>query len=33
MPFDFAAQRPRRITDEERAFLEEYRDDKEAVAA
>ncbi len=33
VPFDFAAQRPRRITDEERAFLEEYRDDKEAVAA
>jgi acyl-CoA thioester hydrolase len=34
VPFDFQAQRPRRITDEERAFLEEYRDDdKEAVAA
>ncbi|MFH9858324.1 acyl-CoA thioesterase [Streptomyces sp. NPDC017202] len=34
VPFDFAAQRPRRITDEEREFLEEYRDDdKEAVAA
>ncbi|MFF9058315.1 acyl-CoA thioesterase [Streptomyces sp. NPDC101213] len=34
VPFDFAAQRPRRITEEEREFLEEYRDDdKEAVAA
>ncbi|MEV6613883.1 thioesterase family protein [Streptomyces sp. NPDC051051] len=34
VPFDFATQRPRRITDEEREFLEEYRDDdKEAVAA
>jgi acyl-CoA thioester hydrolase len=34
VPFDFAAQRPRRLTDEEREFLEEYRDDdKEAVAA
>ncbi len=36
VPFDFEAQRPRRITAEERAFLEEYRDgaDKtEAVAA
>jgi acyl-CoA thioester hydrolase len=34
VPFDFEAQRPRRLTDEERAFLEEYRDDdKEAVAA
>lgn len=27
VPFDFEAQRPRRITAEERAFLEEYRDD------
>ncbi len=34
VPFDFATQRPRRITAEEREFLEEYRDDKaEAVAA
>lgn len=34
VPFDFEAQRPRRITAEERAFLEEYRDDdEEAVAA
>ena len=35
VPFDFAAQRPRRITTEEREFLEEYRDDdeEEAVAA
>ncbi|MDX3666805.1 acyl-CoA thioesterase [Streptomyces europaeiscabiei] len=34
VPFDFATQRPRRITAEERAFLEEYRDDEEeAVAA
>jgi acyl-CoA thioester hydrolase len=42
VPFDFEAQRPRRITDEEREFLEEYRDDagveadaaeEEAVAA
>ncbi|MFJ2603717.1 acyl-CoA thioesterase [Streptomyces sp. NPDC091279] len=34
VPFDFAAQRPRRITAEEREFLAEYRDDKEeAVAA
>ncbi|MFG2132369.1 acyl-CoA thioesterase [Streptomyces sp. NPDC048751] len=34
VPFDFEAQRPRRITAEEREFLEEYRDDdKEAVAA
>jgi acyl-CoA thioester hydrolase len=33
-PFDFEAQRPRRITAEEREFLEEYRDDEEeAVAA
>ncbi|MBO1334057.1 thioesterase family protein [Streptomyces sp. VRA16 Mangrove soil] len=27
VPFDFEAQRPRRITAEEREFLEEYRDD------
>jgi acyl-CoA thioester hydrolase len=35
VPFDFEAQRPRRITAAEREFLEEYRDDheKEAVAA
>lgn len=35
VPFDFKTQRPRRITSEEREFLEEYRDDdeEEAVAA
>ncbi|MFG2571306.1 acyl-CoA thioesterase [Streptomyces sp. NPDC048481] len=39
VPFDFEAERPRRLTDEEREFLSEYRDDddqkagKEAVAA
>ncbi|MYS43371.1 acyl-CoA thioesterase [Streptomyces sp. SID5998] len=36
VPFDFEAQRPRRITVEEREFLQEYRDDEdeeEAVAA
>ncbi|GHJ98926.1 acyl-CoA thioesterase [Streptomyces sp. NPDC003753] len=34
VPFDFEAQRPRRITAEERAFLEDYRDhEEEAVAA
>jgi acyl-CoA thioester hydrolase len=34
VPFDFKAQRPRRLTAEEREFLAEYRDDKdEAVAA
>ena len=34
VPFDFAEQRPRRITAEEREFLQEYRDDaEEAVAA
>ncbi|MFF4542932.1 acyl-CoA thioesterase [Streptomyces sp. NPDC001435] len=39
VPFDFQAQRPRRITAEEREFLQEYTDDKaadseeEAVAA
>ncbi len=29
VPFDFEAQRPRRITAEEREFLEEYTDAKE----
>ncbi|KUN82115.1 acyl-CoA thioesterase [Streptomyces griseoruber] len=34
VPFDFEAQRPRRLTTEEREFLAEYRDDaEEAVAA
>ncbi len=34
VPFDFSTQRPRRITSEEREFLEGYRDDEEeAVAA
>ncbi|KOV58306.1 acyl-CoA thioesterase [Streptomyces sp. MMG1121] len=34
VPFDFETQRPRRITREERDFLEEYADDAgEAVAA
>lgn len=35
VPFDFEAQRPRRITEEEREFLSEYTDDdeEEAVAA
>jgi acyl-CoA thioester hydrolase len=34
VPFDFEQQRPRRITAEEREFLEEYVDDEEeAVAA
>lgn len=35
VPFDFAAQRPRRITEEEREFLQEYteNDEAEAVAA
>jgi acyl-CoA thioester hydrolase len=34
VPFDFEQQRPRRITAEERDFLESYRDDAdEAVAA
>jgi acyl-CoA thioester hydrolase len=34
VPFDFDLQRPRRITAEERDFLESYRDDEdEAVAA
>ncbi|MFD7402522.1 acyl-CoA thioesterase [Streptomyces sp. NPDC059866] len=30
VPFDFEAQRPRRITAEEREFLEEYMDDVDA---
>jgi acyl-CoA thioester hydrolase len=33
VPFDFEHERPRRLTDEEREFLSEYRDDDEAVAA
>ncbi|MDX5566345.1 thioesterase family protein [Streptomyces sp. ID05-04B] len=35
VPFDFSTQRPRRITAEERLFLEEYQDDDadKAVAA
>ncbi|WP_086560164.1 acyl-CoA thioesterase [Streptomyces africanus] len=35
VPFDFEAQRPRRLTPEEREFLREYTDDdeEEAVAA
>ncbi|KPI28947.1 thioesterase superfamily protein [Actinobacteria bacterium OV320] len=34
VPFDFEAQRPRRLTAEERDFLAEYRDDdEEAVVA
>ncbi|MFF4014397.1 acyl-CoA thioesterase [Streptomyces sp. NPDC001843] len=34
VPFDFEAQRPRRITEEEREFLQGYADDEEeAVAA
>ncbi|MGQ4350794.1 acyl-CoA thioesterase [Streptomyces sp. SAS_275] len=34
VPFDFEQQRPRRITSDERDFLESYRDDAdEAVAA
>jgi len=34
VPFDFEAQRPRRITQEEREFLQGYMDDEEeAVAA
>jgi acyl-CoA thioester hydrolase len=35
VPFDFEAQRPRRLTSEEREFLREYMDDdeEEAVAA
>jgi acyl-CoA thioester hydrolase len=33
VPFDFEEQRPRRITAEERAFLQEYRDDEEGAVA
>ncbi len=33
VPFDFAAQRPRRITAEERDFLHEYTDDADEGAA
>ncbi|MFD5742360.1 acyl-CoA thioesterase [Streptomyces massasporeus] len=33
VPFDFEAQRPRRITAEEREFLREYMDDAEEEAA
>ncbi|MFK4146386.1 acyl-CoA thioesterase [Streptomyces sp. NPDC004065] len=36
VPFDFEAQRPRRITEEEREFLQQYTDEageEEAVAA
>lgn len=34
VPFDFEAQRPRRITEEEREFLREYMEhEEEAVAA
>jgi acyl-CoA thioester hydrolase len=29
-PFDFAHQRPRRLTEGERSFLEKYRDDEAA---
>jgi acyl-CoA thioester hydrolase len=32
VPFDFEAQRPRRITEEERKFLQEYMEDDEAEA-
>ncbi|NEY34506.1 acyl-CoA thioesterase [Streptomyces sp. PRKS01-65] len=32
VPFDFEAQRPRRITEEEREFLQEYMEDDEAEA-
>lgn len=32
VPFDFEAQRPRRITEEEREFLEEYTDDADEKA-
>jgi acyl-CoA thioester hydrolase len=32
VPFDFEAQRPRRITAEEREFLQEYMDDADAAA-
>ncbi|NEB76687.1 acyl-CoA thioesterase [Streptomyces sp. SID14478] len=33
VPFDFEAQRPRRITAEEKSFLEEYRDDGDGAGA
>ncbi|MFI5659266.1 acyl-CoA thioesterase [Streptomyces sp. NPDC051684] len=33
VPFDFEAQRPRRITAEEREFLGEYRDDADRAEA
>ncbi|MEU1029757.1 thioesterase family protein [Streptomyces mirabilis] len=33
VPFDFATQRPRRITAEEREFLESYRDNVDEVVA
>ncbi|MEV5429246.1 thioesterase family protein [Streptomyces sp. NPDC052701] len=33
VPFDFEAQRPRRITEEEREFLREYMDDADADGA
>ncbi|MFZ3557614.1 MULTISPECIES: acyl-CoA thioesterase [unclassified Streptomyces] len=33
VPFDFEAQRPRRITAEEREFLDEYRDDADRTEA
>ncbi|AQS69551.1 thioesterase family protein [Streptomyces pactum] len=33
VPFDFETQRPRRITAEEREFLQEYTDDKEGAVA
>jgi acyl-CoA thioester hydrolase len=33
VPFDFEAQRPRRITAEEREFLTEYMDDEEEAVA
>lgn len=33
VPFDFEAQRPRRITAEEREFLDEYRDDADRAEA
>ncbi|MEU6808174.1 thioesterase family protein [Streptomyces sp. NPDC046831] len=32
VPFDFGTQRPRRITDEERKFLQEYMDDADGAA-
>ncbi|SPF02877.1 acyl-CoA thioester hydrolase, YbgC/YbaW family [Streptomyces sp. MA5143a] len=33
VPFDFQAQRPRRLTAEEREFLAEYQDDEEGAVA